>query len=178
MTLRKGGLGRKEIQKSLKSALNHLVILQCFNSTQLMSCMHSLPQLIRSRPSKVGLVIVDSPASYYQSDLLFEVNANNAKVSKEHYLADILSPLLSSEINQLNIVLAFTLPMSFKRSFVASNLPNKSYSVYTKPAEAPSSDTGNDNECYQVILYKGKDFVHQTSFSLVKNELIWKGQTG
>ncbi|XP_059472818.1 DNA repair protein XRCC2-like [Neocloeon triangulifer] len=181
-TLRKSGMERKEMQKALKAALNQLLILQCFNSTQLLASIHTLPQLIRSRPNKVSLVVIDSPAAYYQSDLLFEGNANTAKVSKDYYLATFLSPLLSSEIKQLNIVLVFTLPVNYKKSFVETNYPNRSFSLFVKPevkqaSEASSAEDNNTPNCFQVIMHRGKDYVLQTMFSLTENQLIWEKES-
>lgn len=61
--------------------------------------------------------------------------------SKDQYLAEMLAPLLTSEINQLNIVLVFTLPVNYQKSFVASHLQNRGHSVHIKEAsDAPDGE--------------------------------------
>jgi len=129
-----GGISRKETSKCLKTALNQLLILSCHNSTQLLSSIISLPQLIRSRQNKVALVVINSPAAFYLPDLLTEATLGQNISSKEQYLAEMLAPLLHSEINQLNIALVFTLPVNYQKSFVASHLPSRSFSVHIKEA--------------------------------------------
>jgi len=94
--------------------------------------MVSLPQLIRSRQNKVALVVVDSPAAFYLPDLLAETNLVHNVPSKVNYLADVLAPLLHSEMNQLDVVLLFTLPPNYKKSFVATYWPNRSHSLHIK----------------------------------------------
>jgi hypothetical protein len=82
----------------------------------------------------VALVVINSPAAYYLPDLLTNSNSGQNMSSKEQYLAEMLAPLLNSEINQLNIVLIFALPLNYKKSFVTNHLPNRSYSVFIKEA--------------------------------------------
>ncbi|XP_063241490.1 DNA repair protein XRCC2 [Bacillus rossius redtenbacheri] len=107
---KKNRLSSKTIEAIIKASLKNLIVLNCYDSMQMLVNFHSLGKILTANPN-VSLVVLDSATAYYWQDVM----AGGVK-KMDLYLKNILGAMHKC-IQEFKVVVMYTKQSYFQSKF-------------------------------------------------------------